>query len=400
MARWSCSRASVGNGDADLALVELGERRDQALHVVGRELDVELHSALLLQCLQLAFEHVPVDPVDHLAVHLDEPPVRVVREARVAGRRGKPFDGDVVEPQVEDRVHHPRHRDRGARAHRDEQRVRGVAEAFAGLLLQERDVLVDLGPQALGHLACLHGGATRVGRDREAGGNGDAQRGHLGKPDALAAEELPPSRSLLVVCVDQPHGADPTYGARLRRALEDPAVQRVAVIATASGCGKTTFARALAEIMKVPFVELDAIHHQAGWTELDAQELRRRVEPLVERDAWVIDGSYRGKLGYLVLERADTVVWLDLPAVSGSHASSSGPCVASRRARSSGTATASRCGRPYWATTRSFAIRSSNERPRRHRYPRDLARFRVARLRTQREADAFLRAAVRAEGVV
>ena len=30
-------------------------------------------------------------------------------------------------------------------------------------------------------------------------------------------------------------------------------------------------------------------------------------------DGWVIDGSYRSKLGDLVLERADTLVWLDLP---------------------------------------------------------------------------------------
>ena len=30
-------------------------------------------------------------------------------------------------------------------------------------------------------------------------------------------------------------------------------------------------------------------------------------------DGWVIDSDYRRKLGTLVLERADTVVWLDLP---------------------------------------------------------------------------------------
>ena len=30
-------------------------------------------------------------------------------------------------------------------------------------------------------------------------------------------------------------------------------------------------------------------------------------------DGWVIDGGYRGKLGDLVWERADTVVWLDQP---------------------------------------------------------------------------------------
>ena len=90
-------------------------------------------------------------------------------------------------------------------------------------------------------------------------------------------------------------------------------MQRVAIVATASGCGKTTVGRALAAVLGAPFVELDAIHWQAGWTELDAAELRRRVEPLVERDAWVVDGAYRSKLGDLVLERADTVVWLDLP---------------------------------------------------------------------------------------
>jgi adenylate kinase family enzyme len=90
-------------------------------------------------------------------------------------------------------------------------------------------------------------------------------------------------------------------------------VRRLAVIASASGCGKSTVARALAASLGVPYVELDAIHHRAGWTELAADELRRRVEPIVAGDAWVIDDSYRSKLGGLVLERADTVVWLDLP---------------------------------------------------------------------------------------
>ncbi len=80
-------------------------------------------------------------------------------------------------------------------------------------------------------------------------------------------------------------------------------MKRVAVISSASGSGKTTVGRALAERLGVPFVELDAIHHQAGWTELDATELRRRVEPIVEGDAWVVDGVYRGKLGDLVLDR-------------------------------------------------------------------------------------------------
>jgi adenylate kinase family enzyme len=87
----------------------------------------------------------------------------------------------------------------------------------------------------------------------------------------------------------------------------------VQVITSASGNGGTTFARAVATRLGVPFVELDALHHGPGWTEASAEELRAKVEPIVATDAWVIDGSYRGKLGELVLERAEIVVWLDLP---------------------------------------------------------------------------------------
>jgi adenylate kinase family enzyme len=90
-------------------------------------------------------------------------------------------------------------------------------------------------------------------------------------------------------------------------------VRRVAVIASASCSGKTTLGRELARRLGMPFHELDAFNHGPNWTEATAEELRARVEPLVADDRWVVDGSYRSKLGDLVLERADAVVWLDLP---------------------------------------------------------------------------------------
>jgi ATPase family protein associated with various cellular activities (AAA) len=85
-------------------------------------------------------------------------------------------------------------------------------------------------------------------------------------------------------------------------------VKRVAVLASASGSGKTTFARTLAEKLGVAFVELDALNHGPGWSEATPEELRAKVVPIVATDSWVIDGAYRGKLGDLVLQRADTVV--------------------------------------------------------------------------------------------
>jgi adenylate kinase family enzyme len=172
-------------------------------------------------------------------------------------------------------------------------------------------------------------------------------------------------------------------------------VQRVAVISSASGSGKTTFGRALATALGVPFHELDAMHHQAGWTELDADELRRRVEPIVAADAWVIDGSYRSKLGDLVLEAADTVVWLDLPRRVWL------PRLLVRSMRRVAlreelwNANRESLRNMLWSRDSLLRFALRNEKPRRRRYPRELARFRVARLRTPREVKAFLRSASR-----
>ena len=168
-------------------------------------------------------------------------------------------------------------------------------------------------------------------------------------------------------------------------------MRRVAIIATASGCGKTTVGRALAVRLGVPFVELDAIHWQAGWVALDVAELRRRVEPLVAGEAWVIDGAYRGKLGHLVLDGADTIVWLDLPRSVWL------PRLVLRTIRRI------TFREELWNGNReslrgilfgpdplvAYALHAAPRR--RQRYPRELARYRVARLRSQREVDAFLR---------
>src|SRR5690606_13858448 len=90
------------------------------------------------------------DAADDVAEHLDEAPVGVPGEPRVAGPGGEPLDGAVVEAEVEDGVHHPRHRLARPGADRDEQRVAGVAEALAGALLQTTEGLADLLGEALG----------------------------------------------------------------------------------------------------------------------------------------------------------------------------------------------------------------------------------------------------------
>jgi adenylate kinase family enzyme len=172
-------------------------------------------------------------------------------------------------------------------------------------------------------------------------------------------------------------------------------VRRVAVVASASGNGKTTVGRALAERLGVPFHELDALHHGPSWTEATASELRAKVEPIVATDAWVIDGSYRGKLGDLVLERADVVVWLDLPVRVWL------PRLVRRTTRRvvlreelwNGNRETARNVLFSRDSLVWYALKAHVRR--RRTYPAELARFPVARLRTQAEVDELLARAER-----
>ena len=88
---------------------------------------------------------------------------------------------------------------------------------------------------------------------------------------------------------------------------------RIAVLG-ASGNGKSTVARRLAEIHGVPHIELDALHHGPSWKEASAVKLTERVvAALNASEGWVADGNYGSKIGDVVVERADLAVWLDQP---------------------------------------------------------------------------------------
>jgi adenylate kinase family enzyme len=92
-------------------------------------------------------------------------------------------------------------------------------------------------------------------------------------------------------------------------------VRRVSVIGD-SCSGKTTFARTLAGILDVPFVELDALNWQANWTMTELGAFQDATRDATKGDAWVVDGNYGGRGARdIIWPLADTVVWLDLPLV-------------------------------------------------------------------------------------
>jgi len=82
-----------------------------------------------------------------------------------------------------------------------------------------------------------------------------------------------------------------------------------------SASGKSTFAAELAARLGVPHIELDALHHGPNWAQPTPEDFRARVQSAMAAapHGWVIDGNYDSKLGTLVTDAADVVVWLDPP---------------------------------------------------------------------------------------
>lgn len=164
---------------------------------------------------------------------------------------------------------------------------------------------------------------------------------------------------------------------------------KIAVVGTTCS-GKTTVARQLAVRHGVPHVELDALHWGPGWSEPTPDEFRARVEEILEGPAWVVDGGYYGKLGDLVLERADLVVWLDPPLRT----------ILWRLWRR--TIRRIRRGDELWGGNRetwrgAFFSRNSlfvwalkTHRGRRRRYVERLARYETVHLRSGRETEDWL----------
>ncbi len=177
-------------GLAGLALDELEVALAEPAQGQGRDVGVVVDAVPLACGLEQAVELLAGQVEDDLAVERDEAAVGVVGEAVVAGLRGQALHRLVVQTEVEDGVHHPRHRELRSRPDADQQRVGGVAQPLAHRPLDLADSLGDLVVEG-GRPAALHVGPTGVGRDGEPRWHRQPQhRGHLGQVGSFAAEEI------------------------------------------------------------------------------------------------------------------------------------------------------------------------------------------------------------------
>ena len=183
----------LGKVLAGLDAHDVLQARDELLERGGRHLWIR-HRRIAERALgvgELRLEEVSVDAEHDAAVHRDEAAIGVEREAPVVRARRERLDRSVVEADVEDRVHHARHRHARARANREQQRLRGVSEPRAEGLLDDRERGEHLRAQRARPLTTAGiDRTTRFRGDREPRRHGDSESRHLREPGPLSTEEL------------------------------------------------------------------------------------------------------------------------------------------------------------------------------------------------------------------
>jgi adenylate kinase family enzyme len=89
-------------------------------------------------------------------------------------------------------------------------------------------------------------------------------------------------------------------------------VKKVAVFGNTGG-GKSTLAKRVAELTRIPLYPLDMIQYRAGGAKVPHDEYLKAHAELLERDAWIIDGYGCRKSAWERFACADTLVYIDLP---------------------------------------------------------------------------------------
>src|SRR6185436_4688168 len=98
---------------------------------------------------------------------------------------------------------------------------------------------------------------------------------------------------------------------------------RISIIGHA-GSGKSTLARKISEKFSIPHIHLDRFWLEAGGLRVEDRvatpeerdtiraHMKEKALAEVSKESWVSDGYYR-RIQPLIAERADTIVYLNLP---------------------------------------------------------------------------------------
>ncbi|MHC5748586.1 MAG: P-loop NTPase family protein [Nostoc sp.] len=89
-------------------------------------------------------------------------------------------------------------------------------------------------------------------------------------------------------------------------------MKKVAVFGNAGG-GKSTLSKRLSQITGLPLYVLDKIKYQSGGTEVPHEDYKHTHQQILVTDQWIIDGFGCMETLWPRLDKADTLVFIDLP---------------------------------------------------------------------------------------
>jgi hypothetical protein len=177
----------------------------------------------------------------------------------------------------------------------------------------------------------------------------------------------------------------------LPKSRSEGALARKLAVVGNTCSGKTSLARRLAADLDVPHVELDALFWRPGWEMAPLDEFRAEVDAATQGEGWVADGNYFSRLGESVLDRADLVVWLD-PSLLTIFWRLLRRTVGRIRSREAMWGTNRETVRGAFLSRNSLFVWALRMHVRwRGERGKMIARFPHVRLRSGREADAWLR---------
>ncbi len=89
-------------------------------------------------------------------------------------------------------------------------------------------------------------------------------------------------------------------------------MSRVAIIGNAGG-GKSTLAKKLSKSKGLPLYPVDKVQWKPKWTLAPQDEIRSRLNDLIEYDLWIIDGWGPWDCIEERFKAADTIIFVDFP---------------------------------------------------------------------------------------